>query len=105
MNEHDRELASAFRFAGPEIRAGPRADRPGGGQALVRKADLPPRGLVLDAGCGRGWSPRRCWPRACGEPTRLSIAEGRRRCSKGVTSSRTSCRVRYATELVPAELG
>jgi SAM-dependent methyltransferase len=54
MNDHDRELARAFDSQAPKFERAPVQSDPVALERLVREADLPPRGLILDAGCGPG---------------------------------------------------
>ena len=66
MNQHDRRLAEAFDAQAPKFERAPVQSDPAALERLVRAAALPAGGLILDAGCGPGWSPRPCWRRACG---------------------------------------
>jgi SAM-dependent methyltransferase len=54
MNDHDRELARAFDSQAPKFEQAPVQIDPAALERLVRQSDLPPGGLVLDAGCGPG---------------------------------------------------
>jgi SAM-dependent methyltransferase len=54
MNDHDRELARAFDSQAPKFERAPVQSDPAALERLVRQADLPPGGLILDAGCGPG---------------------------------------------------
>jgi SAM-dependent methyltransferase len=54
MSDHDRELADAFDAQAPKFERAPVQSDPMALERLVREADLPPGGLVLDAGCGPG---------------------------------------------------
>jgi SAM-dependent methyltransferase len=54
MNNHDRELASAFDSQAPKFERAPVQSDPAALERLVRESALPPGGLVLDAGCGPG---------------------------------------------------
>ena len=54
MNDHDRELAQAFDSQAPKFERAPVQSDPAALERLVREADLPPGGLILDAGCGPG---------------------------------------------------
>ncbi len=54
MNDHDRELARAFDSQAPKFERAPVQSDPSALERLVHAADLPPGGLILDAGCGPG---------------------------------------------------
>ena len=54
MNDHDQDLANAFDSQAPRFEVAPVQSDPVALERLVREADLPPGGLVLDAGCGPG---------------------------------------------------
>ena len=54
MNDHDQELAGAFDSQAPQFEIAPVQSDPAALARLIREADLPPGGLVLDAGCGPG---------------------------------------------------
>jgi SAM-dependent methyltransferase len=54
MNDHDQALADAFDSQAPRFEAAPVQSDPIALARLVRAADLPIGGLVLDAGCGPG---------------------------------------------------
>src|SRR5438067_4814328 len=54
MNDHDQDLANAFDSQAPRFEIAPVQSDPVALERLVREADLPPGGLVLDAGCGPG---------------------------------------------------
>jgi SAM-dependent methyltransferase len=54
MIDHDRELARAFDAQAPKFERAPVQSDPAALDRLVRQADLPRGGLVLDAGCGPG---------------------------------------------------
>ncbi|HTU89615.1 MAG TPA: class I SAM-dependent methyltransferase [Gemmataceae bacterium] len=54
MNNHDRALAAAFDKAAAQFERAPVQTDPGLLASLIRVADLPPGGRVLDAGCGPG---------------------------------------------------
>jgi SAM-dependent methyltransferase len=57
MNDHDRELAGAFDAQAPLFERAPVQSDPAALERLVRESELPPGGLVLDAGCGPGLVP------------------------------------------------
>jgi 2-polyprenyl-3-methyl-5-hydroxy-6-metoxy-1,4-benzoquinol methylase len=52
--DHDRELARGFDAQAAKFERAPVQSDPVAIKRLVRQADLPPGGLVLDAGCGPG---------------------------------------------------
>jgi SAM-dependent methyltransferase len=54
MQDHDRDLASAFDGQAAQFERAPVQSDPVALEFLVRVADLPPDSLVLDAGCGPG---------------------------------------------------
>jgi SAM-dependent methyltransferase len=54
MQDHDRNLASAFDGQASQFERAPVQSNPTALAHLVRVADLPPDSLVLDAGCGPG---------------------------------------------------
>ena len=56
MNDHDHDhnLAQAFDSQAPLFERAPVQSDPIALERLVRAADLPPGGLILDAGCGPG---------------------------------------------------
>ena len=54
MNDLDRALAHAFDGQAPQFERAPVQSDPAALERLVRESDLPPGGLVLDAGCGPG---------------------------------------------------
>jgi SAM-dependent methyltransferase len=54
MNDHDRELARAFDSQAPKFERAPVQSDPAALQRLIREADFPPGGRILDAGCGPG---------------------------------------------------
>src|SRR5262249_15274239 len=54
MHDHDHELADAFDGQAPKFERAPVQSDPVALERLVREADLPSGGLVLDAGCGPG---------------------------------------------------
>jgi SAM-dependent methyltransferase len=54
MDDHDRELARAFDSQAPKFERAPVQSDPAALERLVREADFPPGGLILDAGCGPG---------------------------------------------------
>jgi SAM-dependent methyltransferase len=54
MNDHDQELAKAFDTQAPQFERAPVQSDPVALARLVRDADFPPGGSVLDAGCGPG---------------------------------------------------
>lgn len=53
-NDHDRELADAFDGQAPKFERAPVQTDLAALQRLVREANFPPGGLILDAGCGPG---------------------------------------------------
>jgi 2-polyprenyl-3-methyl-5-hydroxy-6-metoxy-1,4-benzoquinol methylase len=54
ISNHDDELARAFDSQAPRFERAPVQSDPAALKELVREADLPAGGLVLDAGCGPG---------------------------------------------------
>ncbi len=54
MTDHDQELAHAFDSQAPLFERAPVQSDPIALGRLVREADLPASGLILDAGCGPG---------------------------------------------------
>jgi len=54
MTDHDQELSRAFDSQAPKFERAPVQSDPVAIERLVREAELPPGGLVLDAGCGPG---------------------------------------------------
>ena len=54
MNDHDRQLAGAFDSQAAQFERAPVQSDPAALERLVREADLPAGGLILDAGCGPG---------------------------------------------------
>jgi SAM-dependent methyltransferase len=54
MNDHDQELAAAFDSQAAQFEVAPVQSDPVALERLVRKADLPAGGRVLDTGCGPG---------------------------------------------------
>ena len=54
MQDHDRNLATAFDAQAAQFERAPVQSDPAALANLVRAADLPPDCLVLDAGCGPG---------------------------------------------------
>jgi len=54
MNDHDQDLARAFDSQAPKFEVAPVQSDPAAIERLLRQAELPPGGLVLDAGCGPG---------------------------------------------------
>lgn len=54
MSDHDRALALAFDSQAPKFERAPVQSDPAALARLVREADLPAGGRVLDAGCGPG---------------------------------------------------
>jgi len=54
MNDQDRALARGFDSQAPKFERAPVQSDPVAIERLVREAELPPGGLVLDAGCGPG---------------------------------------------------
>ena len=54
MNDHDQELALAFDSQAAQFEVAPVQSDPVALERLVRTAELPAGGLVLDAGCGPG---------------------------------------------------
>jgi len=53
-HDHDRDLARAFDGQAPKFERAPVQSDPAALARLVREAELPAGGLVLDAGCGPG---------------------------------------------------
>jgi 2-polyprenyl-3-methyl-5-hydroxy-6-metoxy-1,4-benzoquinol methylase len=54
MNNHDQDLADAFDTQAPKFEVAPVQSDRAAIDRLVREAELPPGGVVLDAGCGPG---------------------------------------------------
>ncbi len=54
MTDHDQDLARAFDSQAPLFERAPVQSDPIALERLVREADLPAGGLILDAGCGPG---------------------------------------------------
>jgi 2-polyprenyl-3-methyl-5-hydroxy-6-metoxy-1,4-benzoquinol methylase len=54
MTDHDQQLAEGFDAQAPKFERAPVQSDPAAIERLVRHADFPPGGRVLDAGCGPG---------------------------------------------------